>query len=238
MAAPGLRRFPDRDALVRALTETCRGVMAEALEVRGAAHLALSGGSTPEPLYRALAQRKELRWSRVVLALVDERWVSPGHEASNEGFLTNCFAGRLSDGASLAPMVDEGVSLEATVPMVDNDYRRLRPFDIVVLGMGVDGHTASWFPRAEGLAKALDPEDDATVAAIRAVGSPVAGPYLERMTLTRPAIAEAYLRVLMIMGADKRAAYERAAEPGREEDMPVRALWRAGSGELQVFWVP
>jgi 6-phosphogluconolactonase len=238
MPAPALQIFPDRAALVAALAESCREVIAEALEVRGAAHLALSGGSTPEPLYKALALRKELRWSRVVLALVDERWVPPSHEASNERFLIKCFAGRLSDGASLAAMMDDGSSPQDAVSTVEHEYGRLRPFDLVVLGMGVDGHTASWFPHAEGLAAALDPEGRATVAAVHAVGSPVAGPYVERMTMTRPAIDEAYRRVLMIAGADKRAAYERAAEPGPEADMPVRALWRKGAAELQAFWAP
>ncbi len=208
-----------------------------ALDTRGFATAALSGGSTPAPLYRALA-RADLAWDRITLALVDERWVPPDHEASNERLVREACAAAIAAGARLVPMKTAAASPEKALADVEARYRGLRPFDLVVLGMGVDGHTASWLPRAEGLAEALDPPDEGTVAAIRAAGSPVAGAYVERMTLTRPAVAEARRCVLVITGADKRAALERALEPGAEADAPVRALLRREDASVTIYWAP
>jgi 6-phosphogluconolactonase len=237
MAAPPLREFPDRDALVRALTDVCRDAVVAAVEARGRANVALSGGSTPAPLYRALAA-EAIDWCRVTLALVDERWVAPDHEASNERLARESFATALAAGATLATMNTTAASADEALGEVEARYRRLRPFDLIVLGMGVDGHAASWFPAAQGLAQALDPADGETVAAVRAVGSAVAGAYVERMTLTRPAVAEARRGVLMLVGAEKRDAWARAAAPGPEAAMPVRALWRDPAAALEAYWAP
>jgi 6-phosphogluconolactonase len=237
MTAPRLRELPDRYALVAALTAVCRAAIGEALAARGRASVALSGGTTPAPVYRTLAG-EPLNWAGVTLALVDERWVAPDHEASNERLVRDCFAGPLAAGARLAAMKTAAARPADAVPEVERNYAPLRPFDLVVLGMGADGHVASWFPRAEGLSEALDPKGSATVASVRAVGAPVAGAYVERMTLTRPAVGEARRAVLVITGADKRAAYLSAAEAGAEADMPVRALWRAGVAAPEAYWAP
>ena len=78
--------FADRDALVAAAVERIVEALTQAINERGRALMLVSGGSSPEPVYRALAQR-DLSWSSVSVALVDERWVDPGHSASNEGFI-------------------------------------------------------------------------------------------------------------------------------------------------------
>jgi 6-phosphogluconolactonase len=229
--------FSDRDELASEVSRFCADMISLAIQEHGEARLALSGGSTPEPIYKSLAQ-EDVDWARVRLALVDERWVPPEHEASNERLLRECFAKPLAAGARLVPMKTAAATPKQALADVEARYRPLRPFDLVVLGMGADGHTASWFPRAEGLAEALDPPDDATVAAIRAAGSPVAGAYVERMTLTRPAVAEARRVVLLLTGADKRAAFERAVAAGPEADAPVRALLQRPDASVKAYWAP
>jgi 6-phosphogluconolactonase len=230
------RAFPDRAALSDAVLRDLLATLTRALVERGAARLALSGGSTPGDVYRALG-RANLDWSLVTLALVDERWVDPADKASNERLLRECFAPALARGARLAPMKTAAETPAEAAAEVEARYAPLRPFDLVLLGMGQDGHAASWFPHAEGLAEALDPQDGETVAAIRAVGSAVAGAHVERMTLTRPAVAEAGRLMLLIAGEDKRAAFEAASALGPEADMPVRALLHRGA-PLTTYWAP
>jgi 6-phosphogluconolactonase len=237
MHTDGLLAFPDRNVLVATLTDVCRSAIRYALESRGRANIALSGGSTPAPLYRVIAGTA-LPWDRVTLALVDERWVPPDDEASNERLLRETFAAAIAAGARVEPMKTAAASPAEALPDVEARYRPLRPFDLVVLGMGADGHAASWFPNAEGLAAALDPPDGATVAAVRAAGSPVAGAYVDRMTLTRPAVAEARKVVLMMAGAVKRRTLESALSPGPEADAPVRALLHRDDASVSVYWAP
>ena len=113
--------------------------------------------------------------------------------------------------------------------------RRAKPFDAVILGMGEDGHTASWFPRAFGLDRALGSDD--RVCAVRAEKSAVTGDEVDRMTLTLSAIRDATVIVLAIAGESKRLAFANASEAGPVEAMPVRAIMRARP-DLWACWAP
>jgi 6-phosphogluconolactonase len=232
-----LRAFKDREALTAELSEMIAQSITNVAARDGVVRLALSGGSTPAPLYRALAAR-QLPWSKVDLALVDERWVAPDHEASNERLVRDCFAPALAAGARFTPMKTDAGSPREALAVVEPRYAALRPFDIVVLGMGLDGHAASWFPGAEGLEQALDRSGTAMIAAIRAIGSSGAGAYIDRMTLTRRAVMDSGWRVLVIVGAEKRAALERAVRDGLEADAPVTVLFRSFPLDTGVFWAP
>jgi 6-phosphogluconolactonase len=198
-----------------------------------AGEIAVSGGSTPIAMYEALA-RRELNWRRLHLTLVDERWVPLDHPRSNEAAIRRAFAAaegvRIDGLYNGAPTPDAGLS--AAEALLD---RRQKEFDSVILGMGDDGHTASWFPHAEGLGHAL--EGDMPVAAIRAAKGAAAGDEISRLTLTLSAIRRARLIILMLAGEDKRATFDRAVRPGPVEDMPVRAILRARP-DLWVCWAP
>ena len=111
----------------------------------------------------------------------------------------------------------------------------MRPFDVVVLGMGPDAHTASWFPGAPQLAACLDPEGRATVLGLDAVDAPVAGAYRLRMTLTLPAIVEAQQTIVLIFGQDKKQVLGASlAKPVL--GAPIRGVLEAASGRCVVFW--
>lgn len=206
-----------------------------ALAGRGKALLLLSGGSTPLPVYERLAAAA-LDWTKIAALLVDERWVASDHPSSNERAVRAAFEEK---GAALDLM---GLKTADATPFdaVDALNRRVAarpwPADVAVLGMGADGHTASWFPHAEGLGSAL--QGPARVAAVRARKSPTTGDLTERVTLTAPTIREAGAQLLLITGAEKREVYERARADGLVAAAPVRALLAPPAAALYVAWAP
>lgn len=206
------------------------------LQSQPQALLLLSGGSTPEPVYRALAVQS-LQWSRVVVALVDERFVAPDSAGSNGRLLTAVFAQGEASAATLWPLVEAGMSLPACVEQANARIAALglAP-SAVVFGMGEDGHTASLFPAAAGLDAAL--HASAAYVALDASGCPVAGDYPQRITLTPAGWRAAHARFLLIRGERKRAVFEHALALGEVSLTPVVAAAAEGAGPLHVHWSP
>lgn len=220
-----LQVFESREALMLAAADKLEDTLRAGLTARGAACAALSGGTTPEPAYRLLAARA-LDWPKVTFALVDERFVPPEHEASNEGLIRRALAPALAKGAQLLGLYQDNRPADAA-DAANAVYAPL-DFDIALMGMGTDGHTASWFPGAEGLAEALDP---AGQRAVTAIAAPDAAGAAQRLTLTLPAIARAEHVLLLITGADKRAVLGSAGP-----EAPVSVLLKAAGSKAQVYW--
>jgi len=218
--------FSSREAMAKRIAD-----LVETAMCGGEHDIALSGGSTPKALYEELATR-DIDWSSVNAVLVDERWVPPQHPRSNEAFARAAFAA--ADGFRLTGLYrNDGSPKDATAAL--SERFQGAPADVVILGMGDDGHTASWFPHADGLDAALKSND--AFCAVTAVKSAATGEEVERVTMTLAAIAQAKLIILMITGEEKRATFERAREDGPVEDMPVRAILRARP-DLWASWAP
>lgn len=230
---PQLIAFASPEAMASRVADIVAAQLQFAACNEGRGDLAVSGGSTPKLLYQEIAQRR-LDWDRIALTLVDERWVSAGDERSNESFIRAAF--RQSPVKQIfglyngAPSAKEAVADIALVLSA-----RKKPIDVAILGMGPDGHTASWFPHADGLDAALTGK--ASVCAIHAKQSVVTGANVERMTLTCSTLKEARIIILLIAGDEKRLALDKALQPGPVEDMPVRAILRARP-DLWVCWAP
>ena len=119
----------------------------------------------------------------------------------------------------------------ADVEEVDDLYLEAGLTDVMLLGMGPDAHTLSWFGGAEGYADAVDPDTTSTVAAIKAIESEVTGPNLLRMTLTLPCVSYARGVLLLITGDEKRRVFDSAPD-----DAPVSLMKRAAGNALTVFY--
>ena len=227
--------FESRDALCEALAGRIIDDLVDALARRDRASLLLSGGSTPTPLYRALSGAA-LDWSRVDVALVDERWVDPGHAASNERLLRETLLTGAADAASLIGMKTAHAHACDGLQSCNEHYASLPwPATLCLLGMGPDGHTASLFPHAHGLDAAFAAHQHC--APIEAIPSAVTGDLVERMTLTPWSILQSERLVLMITGEEKRAVLERALEVEDSRDMPIAHILRKASS-LEVYWAP
>lgn len=223
-----IREFATRDALMQAAAERIADALTKGIAERGAGCAALSGGSTPEPAYRALAALP-LDWPSITFLLVDERFVAPTDAASNEGMLRRALGPALAAGARLVPMYASGESPTDAARRANQHYAA-HHIDIALMGMGEDGHTASWFPGMPNLNEALDRSNSGVVIAVHA---PQAAGSADRLTLTRAALAEASCVLLLITGAAKR---QRLRSATGVQDAPVNALFEPPAAPAEIFW--
>lgn len=229
MEAADWRVFDTREALAEALAEDIAGVLNTALRQRGSASLAVSGGSTPGLLFDALS-KMHLDWRNVVVTLVDERFVPPSSERSNERLVRERLLQNEARLARFVPLYANLDSVEAAARQADAGLALLgHPLDAVVLGMGPDGHTASFFPDAPNIAELTDPRQRHRVMSVQtsAGGEP-------RLTLTLPMLVGARFLALHIEGEDKKAVLDAALEP--DGGKPVTAIFEHSERPVPVYW--
>jgi len=224
--------YASRDELTQALADAVCATLSAAIGERGRASLAVSGGTTPQPLFEALASR-ELAWERVTVLLVDERWVSPDDPDANEHLVrTSLLQGRAA-AASFMGMKTEAADPRAAEDVCSERFYPFFPLDLVLLGMGGDGHTASLFPGAARLDKALAGENEKICMAI----TPPAASH-KRMSLTLAALLKSRALVVHIVGNEKKSVLDQALAPGPVQDMPIRAIFRQSRVPVTIFWAP
>lgn len=209
--------YDARDGLVEA---ACQYVTDLVKYSSGQTNLALSGGSTPKPVYTALS-KAPLNWHRVTSTLVDDR-ITDDPLGSNAAMVRSLFVQNLAADMSFTPLASHEFSPNG--------------FDLTIMGMGTDGHTASWFPGSVGLQDALNPHSNQHTIEIDAMGCPGAGIYPHRLTMTLPAVMNSKQILLLITGEEKRRVFEHATEKSVFE-APVKALLAAGR-RLTVMWAP
>ncbi len=213
------RLFENRESLASALAADVAEALVQQVAAKGKACLAVSGGNTPK-LFLETLSRIDIPWRQVVITLVDERKVPETSPRSNAALVRENLSQNKAAAAEFVPLFD---NLQAqNVPV----------FDVAVLGMGNDGHTASFFPCGNTLAEALDPHAKQRIVELSAPG---AGE--PRLTFTLPSLLQASLLCLHIEGQSKRNVLAQALGAGDTEAMPIRAVLRSQK-PLTLYWCP
>lgn len=233
-----LHEYQNQDAVLEDLTATLSQTVNKLVSERGKASIALSGGSTPKALYQKLSQQT-LPWQSVTVSLVDERWVDEIHPESNARLIKHTL---IQNHASRAAFIGMKTSRSDAFAAADSLSgilaRHILPLDLILLGMGLDGHTASFFPGAAGLESALSVDCRSVCCAIQPLAKADGPAPYARMTLSLNTILAAQQRFLFIRGKAKRRVLEEAFTPGSISDLPVRAVLHDSQTLTEIYYAP
>jgi 6-phosphogluconolactonase len=227
---PTLILMPNRAELDKVLSEQIYAGLSLAIKQDGYASLAVSGGRTPAAMLTMLGS-KALDWEKLQTLLVDERWLRPDHEQSNEKMLRDSL---LSGGASQSqyiPLVNDCANADDGQHQTEILLDTLNwPLTIVHLGMGNDGHTASWFHDAPEYPNIMHAHEQHCIAI-----HPGAAPYT-RISLTPAAVFNSNKIVIQLYGKAKRDILESAL--ARDADYPISLVLHQQQVPVEIYWAP
>ncbi|MHC8402394.1 6-phosphogluconolactonase [Pseudomonas sp. MDT1-17] len=203
--------------------------LSDAIDARGTATLVVSGGRSPVAFFQNLAKQK-LDWSEVVVTLADERWVPVEHADSNAGLLKRYLLQGPAAKAQFLSLYSATANLELAAEQADRLLAELPPIDVLILGMGDDGHTASLFPNSPNLIDALKADGTRRCYPMLAPTVPH-----QRLTMSRALLASAKTTVLSISGQSKLTTLSAALAGDDVAAMPIRAFLQP---TLEIYWCP
>ncbi|OCI96730.1 6-phosphogluconolactonase [Rhizobium sp. AC27/96] len=228
-----MHAFANGAELAGKLADKVAETLSAAIEARGSASIAVSGGSTPKAFFQALSSRS-IDWGKVTITLVDERFVPADNPRSNHLLVQENLLKDKAATAKFLPLYQAVASVEEAAAIATEKTRAVgHPFDVAILGMGNDGHTASFFPGGNNLLTALDPNTPRGIITMEAqdAGEP-------RLTFTFSSLQDARLLALHIEGAGKKDVLAKAEAPGEETEMPIRAMLRRAASPVEIYWAP
>ncbi|MEC4723347.1 6-phosphogluconolactonase [Noviherbaspirillum sp. CPCC 100848] len=217
------------EALAECTADEIASALKNAIDLRGRATLVVSGGRSPVPMFQILS-KKDLPWERVTVTLVDDRLVDPDSIESNELTVRRNLLVGPASASRFIPLVDRFG--EAKAPCFNaSELAELsrEPFDVTVMGLGPDGHTASWFPDSPAIDECLRSSSPCTLLASSSART-------RRITMTPAAVLNSRLIVLQFSGAEKHEVYRRARNQGPLEELPVRAILQQNAAPVSVHF--
>lgn len=216
-------QFEHAKALDECLANKIAQNLSQAIQERDKAYLVVSGGKTPLNLFEALAQT-DLPWEKVTIILADERCVSPEHEDSNERMVKQHLLQKNAKASQWMSLHSE--PLDSLEPKIAS----LPEFDVVLLGLGEDGHTASLFPCSQELEQALSEDSPALVFV-----NPQKAPY-QRLSLSKKRLLQSRAIFLHFTGQNKQKVLEKAMAEKNPLNLPIAAFLNAA--QLEVMYAP
>lgn len=221
--------YPDRAGWAEGAAAKIAAGLKDGVAERNVASLIVPGGTTPQPIFERLSAMP-LNWERIQVGLTDERWVSATHVDSNEYLVRRSLLRGPARAVQFHALYNGARKPSAGLKQAEAVVATMaRPFDVVLLGVGTDGHFASLFPGIPQLAAALDPNSPTLCLA---VDTPQSG--YPRMSLTLAALQQAKLVLIAISGRLKRNVLSQALA-GKSET-PIAALLAARKDDLEILW--
>ncbi|WP_294391558.1 6-phosphogluconolactonase [uncultured Sphingomonas sp.] len=221
----------DAEAFAEAVAGDLGFIVESALDARNAALLALSGGNTPVKAYEKLAQMK-YDWKRVTIFPVDDRLVKIDDPLSNVAMLARIF---MPKGARVIPLAPDNLDYASAGNAADARMQDMKwPPDVVLLGVGGDGHTASIFPGPDLQAALTAPKTRRAIGVMPDPLPPEAP--VARVTMTRAAILSARALMLCLTGDTKRALVEQAIEDGAGSKLPIGQVLAEAEQPIDIHW--
>ncbi|WP_133407327.1 6-phosphogluconolactonase [Parashewanella tropica] len=225
------KSFDSATQLAEKLADKIATLLQEGVDNRGKASLVVSGGSTPVALFKLLSN-KNIDWQSVYITLADERWVDATDSASNEALVREHLLQNKAASAKFTGLKNMFATAVEGAALASEKLEHFPDkFDVVILGMGNDGHTCSWFPCAPSseLENALTSEK--TCVAV----TPTSAPH-ERITLTKPRILSSRQVFLHLVGESKLDVYRQAQRSDDVSEMPIRAVLSQSQTPVDVYW--
>ena len=224
-------KFRTTEQLNSAFARKIITLLREGIEENGRASLIVSGGRTPAALFETLS-KANIDWPCVDVSLADERWVDNTDDASNEKMLRAKLLINNAAHANFVPLKTSDANADdAVMTCTENLQNMHSPFDVLILGMGEDGHTASLFPCSNQIAQGLDLESGNAYIAVQPTTAPN-----QRMSLTLPAILNSKQIFLHLTGDSKKQVLESALSGDDELAMPIRAV--INNADVKLMWAP
>lgn len=223
--------FDSREQLDIGLADKVSEILNLAILEKGKASIAVSGGSTPKGFFDLLS-KKDIDWSKVTITLADERWVDIYSEDSNTRLVhENLLQNKASEAKFFHLKQGEVLCDEILSDLNIAANNALLPLDVLILGMGEDGHTASIFPCSEQVIKALDSNNKSILMKVE----PTTAPY-QRITFSYASLSQSKNIFLHLCGNNKKQVLNKALAGGDVFDMPIRKFLQTDNIETQIYW--
>ncbi|NMH58622.1 6-phosphogluconolactonase [Alteromonas ponticola] len=225
------KTFSDKSALVTSFADEIITLLSQGINENGRASLVVSGGSTPLPLFAELSQRN-LDWSKVDVTLADERWVDESHADSNTRLVKENLLQNNAASAHFVALYSHHNDAADGIAEAEGRLSSLaQPFDVLILGMGEDGHTASLFPCSEQIDQGLSLTSGRVCLAVQ----PQTAPH-QRISLSLPALLNSKRIFLHLTGEKKQAVLQDALKNHTEKEKPITAV--VNRAPVTLMWAP
>ncbi|MFT4754670.1 MAG: 6-phosphogluconolactonase [Salibacteraceae bacterium] len=221
----------NRAELETKLTLEIISTLNQDIKERGKASLLVSGGSTPINLFKKLSNT-EIDWSKVIVSLVDERFVPDNHPDQNGELVKKILLQNKAEKAKFIPLIMNASNSTENIKQVRAAFKKVEfPISVVILGMGTDGHTASLFPNSPQLDIGIDLTNKDRLI----ITHPVTAPH-ERITFTREALLNTKRLILHCYGEEKKQILKDAERKQDYRAYPIVSFMHQPSKILEVFW--